>query len=129
MMYFRDGHDQTSDERDRLLPGAIEMVTAMQDGYTPPSRPVAKLADAALADKMADFMQQGVERGDFMPHDKTVAMNIASAMLRGEGDSETADENDLYARERRLSSIWPKPRRHWSASPPCWMMARPYETK
>ena len=46
-------------------------------------------------------MQQGVDRGDFMPHDKTVAMNIASVMLRGEGDSETADENDLYARERR----------------------------
>ena len=101
MMYFRDGHDQTVMNRDRLLPGAIEMVTAMQDGYTPPSRPVAKLADGALADKMADFMQQGVERGDFMPHDKTVAMNIASVMLRGEGDSETADENDLYARERR----------------------------
>ncbi len=101
MMYFRDGHDQTVMNRDRLLPGAIEMVTAMQDGYTPPARPVATLADGALADKMADFMQQGVDRGDFMPHDKTVAMNIASVMLRGEGDSETADENDLYARERR----------------------------
>ena len=101
MMYFRDGHDQTVMNRDRLLPGAIEMVTAMQDGYTPPARPVATLADGALADKMADFMQQGIDRGDFMPHDKTVAMNIASVMLRGEGDSETADENDLYARERR----------------------------
>jgi 3-hydroxyacyl-CoA dehydrogenase len=49
---------------------------------------------------MEAFMQEGIDRGDFMPHDKTVAMAIASVMLRGEGDSETADEQELYARER-----------------------------
>jgi 3-hydroxyacyl-CoA dehydrogenase len=45
-------------------------------------------------------MQEGIDRGDFMPHDKTVAMAIASVMLRGDGDGETADEQELYARER-----------------------------
>ena len=100
MMYFRDGHDETVMNRDRLLPRAIEMIGEMQDGYRPPEVPVARLADGALAGKMEDFMQQGIDRGDFFPHDKTVAMAIASVMLRGEGDGESADETELYARER-----------------------------
>ena len=100
MMYFRDGHDETVMNRDRLLPRAIEMIAEMQDGYKTPPPPVAHLADGGLAEKMEDFMQQGIDRGDFFPHDKTVAMAIASVMLRGSGDGETADEAALYARER-----------------------------
>ena len=100
MMYFRDGHDETVMNRDRLLPRAIEMIGEMQDSYRPPAVPVAQLADGALADKMEEFMQQGIDRGDFFPHDKTVAMAIASVMLRGDGDGESADESELYARER-----------------------------
>ena len=100
MMYFRDGHDETVMNRDRLLPRAIEMIAEMQDGYKTPPLPVAQLADGGLAEKMEDFMQQGIDRGDFFPHDKTVAMAIASVMLRGSGDGETADEAALYARER-----------------------------
>ena len=100
MMYFRDGHDETVMNRDRLLPRAIEMIAEMQDGYKTPPPPVAQLADGGLAEKMEDFMQEGIDRGDFFPHDKTVAMEIASVMLRGSGDGETADEAALYARER-----------------------------
>ena len=100
MMYFRDGHDETVMNRDRLLLRAIEMIAEMQDGYKTPPPPVAQLADGGLAEKMEDFMQQGIDRGDFFPHDKTVAMAIASVMLRGSGDGETADEAALYARER-----------------------------
>jgi len=100
MMYFLESRDDTVMNRDRLLPRAIEMVTAMQDGYRAPRPPVAQLADGALASKMETFMQEGIDRGDFMPHDKTVAMAIASVMLRGDGDRETADEQELYARER-----------------------------
>ena len=100
MMYFLESRDETVMNRDRLLPRAIEMVTAMQDGYQAPQPPVARLADGALAAKMDAFMQEGIDRGDFMPHDKTVAMAIASVMLRGTGDGEMADEQELYARER-----------------------------
>ena len=100
MMYFRDGHDETVMNRDRLLPRAIEMIAELQDGYKMPPPPVAQLAAGGLAEKMEDFMQQGIDRGDFFPHDKTVAMAIASVMLRGSGDGETADEAALYARER-----------------------------
>ena len=100
MMYYREEHDETVMNRDRLLPRAIEMIGEMQDGYRPPEVPVAQLADGALADKMEEFMEQGIDRGDFLPHDKTVAMAIASVMLRRDGDGESADESELYARER-----------------------------
>ena len=59
-----------------------------------------KNMEDVAAEMMEDFMQQGIDRGDFFPHDKTVAMAIASVMLRGAGDSESADETELYARER-----------------------------
>ena len=74
--------------------------TSSTAGYAAPKRPVASLADGALAEKMDKFMQDGVDRGDFMPHDKTVAMTIAGVMLRGTGDGKMADEQELYDRER-----------------------------
>jgi 3-hydroxyacyl-CoA dehydrogenase len=101
LQYFRDGHDETIMNRDRLLPRAIALVGEMQDGYAAPTPPVAKLASWELHEKMDKFMQDGVGRGDFMPHDRTVAMTIAKVMLRASDDPESVDEQALYARERR----------------------------
>ena len=101
MQYFRDGHDETVMNRDRLLPRAIALVGELQDGYAAPAKPVATLASPDLHAKMDSFMQDGVSRGDFMPHDRTIAMEIAGIVLRGNGDGENASEHDLYARERR----------------------------
>ena len=101
LQYFLEGRDETVMNRDRLLTRAIALVGEMQAHYSPPEKPVAKLADWALFDKMSKFMQDGIDRGDFMPHDKTVAMTIAGVMLRADGDDEQVDEQALYARERR----------------------------
>ena len=101
MLYFREGHDETVMNRDRLLPRAIALVGELQDGYAAPAEPLATLASPELHAKMDSFMQEGVSRGDFMPHDRTVAMEIAGIVLRGDGDGATASEHDLYARERR----------------------------
>ena len=101
MQYFLEGRDETVMNRDRLLTRAIALVGEMRDGYNAPAQPTAMLADAGLHDKMSQFMQEGVDRGDFMPHDKTVAMEIAGIMLRGDGDPAEVDEQALYARERR----------------------------
>ena len=87
--------------RDRLLPRAIALVGELQDGYAAPAEPLATLASPELHAKMDSFMQEGVSRGDFMPHDRTVAMEIAGIVLRGDGDGDTVSEHDLYARERR----------------------------
>ena len=100
MLYSRDSHNGTVMNRYRLVPRVIERVTARQVSDRAPDVPVGQLADGALAGKMEEFMQQGIDRGDFFPHDKTVAMAIASVMLRGNGDGESADESELYTRER-----------------------------
>ncbi|WP_438996072.1 3-hydroxyacyl-CoA dehydrogenase NAD-binding domain-containing protein [Candidatus Puniceispirillum sp.] len=100
MQYFRPDHDEAVMNRDRLLTKAISMIGKMQDSYRAPDIPSSKLADANLADKMAGFMQEGIDRGDFMPHDKTVAMAIASVMLQRAGDGGEIDEQGLYDRER-----------------------------
>ena len=100
MQYFRADHDEAVMNRDRLLTKAISMIGKMQDHYSPPEVPTSELADGNLADKMASFMQDGIDRGDFMPHDKTVAMAIASVMLQRAGDGGKIDEQGLYERER-----------------------------
>src|SRR6056300_1174282 len=100
MQYFRQDHDETVMNRDRLLPRAIQLVTEMAASYTPPKPPKAELAPAALAEKMAGFMQDGVDRGDFMPHDKTVAMQIATIMVQSPDEDSPIDEDGLFARER-----------------------------
>jgi 3-hydroxyacyl-CoA dehydrogenase len=100
MQYFRADHDEAVMNRDRLLTKAISMIGKMQDQYRPPEVPTSELANATMADKMASFMQDGIDRGDFMPHDKTVAMAIASVMLQRAGDGGKIDEQGLYERER-----------------------------
>ncbi len=101
LQYFLEGRDEAIMNRDRLLTRAIELVGEMQDSYVAPTPPVAKLADWRLHEKMDRFMKEGVKRGDFMPHDRTVAMTIASVMLRADDDPQSVDEQALYARERR----------------------------
>jgi 3-hydroxyacyl-CoA dehydrogenase len=102
LQYFREGHDETIMNRDRILTRAIALIGEMQDNYLVPQRPTFKLADKKLFHKMSNFMQAGIERGNFKPHDKTVAMAIAGVVLN-DGDGETdgnTDEHALYARER-----------------------------
>ena len=86
--------------RDRLLTRAITLVGEMQDNYSAPRKPNLKFADNGLLEKMSDFMEAGVERGDFMPHDKVVAMTIAAVMIDPTERNSEATENMLYARER-----------------------------
>ena len=105
--------------RDRLLTREIELVGEMQNNYIAPTPPIAKLADWELYKKMEKFMTEGIEKGDFMPHDRTVAMTIAEVMLRANGDPENVDEQALYARERVPSSHWQKPVKRMPGSARC----------
>ena len=49
-----------------------------------------KILDQSVADMQEDLVKLR----------QAVAMAIASVMLRGDGDGESADESELYARER-----------------------------
>ena len=101
LQHFLMDRDEQVMNRDRLLPRAIEAVKSMQDGYTPPKPPDIRLADQAVSERMIELLDKGVADGQFMPHDKTVAMEMAGIMLRRDDEPEKVDEMELYARERR----------------------------
>ena len=100
LQYFLPDRDETVMNRDRLLTRAITLIGQMQDSYNAPKKPRFKLADKSLYEKMEKFMQEGIDRGDFMPHDKTVAMTIAGVVLNDLGEKVDVDEDTLFARER-----------------------------
>ena len=99
--YFRDGHDISVMSRDRLLARAIQEVQDSHAGYQPGTEPEVRLASHSLIAKMDSFMQDGVDKGMFTAHNKTVAMAIATIIVADEGQAPESDEQALYDRERR----------------------------
>ena len=100
LQYYKPGHDQWVMNRDRLYAGAIQALDALADNYTAPEVPGFELAGGDILQRMAAFMDEGMERGDFFAHDKTVAMQIASVMCSEDGRSPPVDEKAMYERER-----------------------------
>jgi 3-hydroxyacyl-CoA dehydrogenase len=47
-------------------------------------------------------MDKGIADGLFFPHDKTVAMAVASIVVSDSAEDTPVQEDDLYARERRV---------------------------
>ena len=101
MMYFLNDRDDSVMNRDKLVTLAIDAVKALAQDYTPRPEPVFVLSGNALLKDMADFMDKGIADGLFFPHDKTVAMAVASIVVSDDDKDTDASEDDLYARERR----------------------------
>ena len=99
--YFRDGHDISVMSRDRLLAKAIQEVQHSVSDYQAVAEPEVRLASHSLIAKMDSFMQDGVDKGMFSAHNKTVAMAIATIIVADEGQAPESDEQALYDRERR----------------------------
>ena len=99
--YFRDGHDISVMSRDRLLAQAIQEVQHSVADYQAVAEPEVRLASHSLIAKMDSFMQDGVDKGMFSAHNKTVAMAIATIIVADEGQAPESDEQALYDRERR----------------------------
>ena len=101
MMYYLNDRDDSVMNRDKLVTMAIAAVKDLAQGYTPRPEPEFILPGNALLKDMADFMDKGIEDGLFFPHDKTVAMAVASIVVSDDENDTAASEDDLYARERR----------------------------
>jgi 3-hydroxyacyl-CoA dehydrogenase len=99
--YFRDGHDISVMSRDRLLAQAIREVQHSVADYQAVAEPEVRLASHSLIAKMDSFMQDGVDKGMFSAHNKTVAMAIATIIVADEGQTPESSEQALYDRERR----------------------------
>ena len=117
--YFRPDHDVELLSRDRLLPLAIDTVRRMKDSYVPPQPPTVQLASPQLIDKMDAFMADGVARGDFAPHNKVVAMQIATVIVARKDEARHSDEQALFDRERRAFLNLAKQTRPANGSLPC----------
>ncbi len=101
MLYYLNDRDDSVMNRDKLVTLAIAAVKDLAQGYTPRPEPEFILPGNALLKDMADFMDKGIEDGLFFPHDKTVAMAVASIVVSDDENDTAASEDDLYARERR----------------------------
>ncbi len=100
LQYYKPSEDVSVMNRDRLYSRSVAALESLSDNYQPPGEPHFELAGGDILQRMAAFMDAGIERGDFMPHDKTVAMQIASVICRGEDEATAATEQDMYDRER-----------------------------
>ena len=101
MQYFLPDRDASVMNRDKLVTMAIDAVTTLQGGYQTPPAPTFTLPGNALLDEMAAFMDKGIADGLFFPHDKTVAMAVATIVVSDTADVTTATEDEMFARERR----------------------------
>ena len=101
LLYYLPKRDQAVVNRDKLITQAIAQIDTMADAYQPPVSQSYDLPSNVLAEKMARFMDDGIEKGWFFAHDKTVAMAVASIVLSDNDKPTTVSEQDLYDRERR----------------------------
>lgn len=100
LQYFNPDVDVELMNRDRLYTRSIEELSALALGYTPKAVPEFMLAGGDILERMSVFMDEGIARKDFYPHDKTVAMHIASILCSEDGAEQPASEQDMYRRER-----------------------------
>jgi 3-hydroxyacyl-CoA dehydrogenase len=100
LKYFRPDADVELMNRDRLYTRSIKELSALTVDYVAKPVPEFMLAGGDILERMSAFMDEGVARKDFYPHDKTVAMQIASIICSEDGSEQPASEQDLYRRER-----------------------------
>jgi len=101
LQYFRPDVDRSVMNRDKLVTAATALIHEMQPGYAPPKRPNFRLPGNDLLSEMDAFMAKGVADKIFFPHDKNVAMEIATIVVNPDGAGDLAQsEQELLDRER-----------------------------
>ncbi len=101
LQYALLDRDEVVMNRDKLITTAVRAIADMRDGYRPPAIPTFTLPGRGLLDQMSAFMDKGIADGLFFPHDKTVAMEIATIVVNTQGDDPIeVTEQEMFARER-----------------------------
>ena len=102
LQYFLPARDKMEMNRDKLMARALAAIEAFhQAGYVPPPAPALRLPGCALLKRMEDFMDAGVAKNKFSPHDKTVAMAVGGIVVSEDAQGEVVSEGEMFARERR----------------------------
>ena len=102
LLYYLEDRDKTQMNRDYLLHEAILEVKEMnKKGYTPSKWTSASIPGNKIISKMESFMDAGISKGHFFPHDKTVAMAVADIVVNIDGETSIElSEDEFYKRER-----------------------------
>ena len=100
LRYFRPATDVSLMNRDGLYTTGVARLRALATDYVAPGTPTFTLAGGRLLERMRTYMDEGVERGDFTAHNRTVAMEVASVVCADDGVARAASEDELFARER-----------------------------
>ena len=102
LLYFLPGRDDVEINRDYLISSAVEEINRInQKGYKQPHSPTIILPGNKIIGKMESFMDKGITKGIFYPHDKTVAMAVANVVVNVDNENELKiTEDDLFERER-----------------------------
>jgi len=100
LTYYREGVDDQIINRDRLFATAVDAVKTLQPGYSPPAEPKIKLVGGDMLLRMRTFMEEGVGKGLFTPHDLTVAMQVATIVCADDAVEAEISEDEMYKRER-----------------------------
>ena len=98
--YFLPERDTQVINRDRLYRRGVEQLRALANDYTSPYPAELTLPGGDIRERMQKFMDAGVQRGDFTPHNSTVAMTIGNVITSDDATPRKADEDEIYARER-----------------------------
>ena len=102
LFYYLSERDQTEMNRDYLINSAISSIKEINAlGYKAPELKTVSLPGNSILKKMSEFMDNGIEKGLFYKHDKTVAMQVASVVVNNKEDKILLlDEDELFNRER-----------------------------
>ncbi|MEM9853829.1 MAG: 3-hydroxyacyl-CoA dehydrogenase NAD-binding domain-containing protein [Pseudomonadota bacterium] len=101
LRYFLPDHDRSVMNRDKLISEATAAIEAMTPAYQAPPEPHFLLPGRSILARMESFMDDGLAKGWFSPHNKTTAMEIATIVVNVEGEAPLEQsEQDLLDRER-----------------------------
>ncbi len=101
LAYFLPQRDQEVMNRDRLIGEAQSLVHNLSRDYQPRISPDFVLAGSGVFDAMQSFLDEGVAKGKFLPHDARVGQAIACVLTGGPGENKAqASEQDLFDLER-----------------------------
>ncbi|MFK7993870.1 MAG: 3-hydroxyacyl-CoA dehydrogenase NAD-binding domain-containing protein [Granulosicoccus sp.] len=100
LQYFQSDRDEWVMNRDRLYSRSLKALDKLSADYQAPKAPEFVLASGDILARMSAFMDEGIKRGDFFAHDKTVAMHIASVICSADGSDQRVSETLMYQRER-----------------------------
>ncbi len=101
LMYFLPERDRQVMNRDRLIEGARAALGDLATGYKPRESPEFELAGGAAYAEMVEFLEKGVAKGMFFPHDLTVGSAIARIVTGGhDSGKDLVSEEAMFARER-----------------------------